>query len=384
MPIGSSPILSRRLPMSTLLVPLALAIACVSDLRGQDTAILKSEFVYENDPFPSCHASTIVETSTGNLVAAWFGGQYEKHPEVGIWVSRKVDQQWSPPIEIANGIQYRKMDGSIVRHPTWNPVLFQPTTGPLMLFYKVGPNPRSWWGMLVTSEDHGETWGTPRRLPEGILGPIKNKPIELPNGDILCPTSTETPVTDKWKVHMEFTSDQGLTWRKTEDLNDGEQFNAIQPSVLKTGGNNLLALGRSREKKIFQIASNDSGRTWSTMTATTLPNPDSGTDAVSLSDGSHLLIYNHVIVGKDKDSWDARTPLNVATSKDGVRWQAALQLEDTPKSEFSYPAIIQTRDGLIHITYTWNRKKIRHVVVDPKRLVPKDFDGEAWPSVGPP
>ncbi|HSH92904.1 MAG TPA: exo-alpha-sialidase, partial [Roseimicrobium sp.] len=139
--------------------------------------LVKSEFIYETAPFPSCHASTIVQTARGGLVAAWFGGTAEKNPDVGIWVARLERGRWSAPIEVANGIQYRKADGSVVRHPTWNPVLFQPTTGPLMLFYKAGPNPEEWWGMLTASTDGGKSWEQPRRLPEGILGPIKNKPV---------------------------------------------------------------------------------------------------------------------------------------------------------------------------------------------------------------
>ena len=83
--------------------------------------ILKSEFIYATAPFPSCHATTIVEPAGGGLVAAWFGGTAEGKPDVGIWSSRFADEKWSAPIEIANGVQ---TDGT--RHPCWNPVLFQP------------------------------------------------------------------------------------------------------------------------------------------------------------------------------------------------------------------------------------------------------------------
>ena len=345
---------------------------------SQDSSVIATEFVYEKAPFPSCHASTIVEASDGTLVSAWFGGTREKHPDVGIWVSRKVNQSWSPPIEVANGVQYRKVDGTIVRHPTWNPVLFQPKNGPLLLFYKAGPDPQTWWGLVTTSTDNGTTWTTPRRLPEGILGPIKNKPIELANGDILCPSSTESPVTNLWQVHMELTSDQGLTWRKTEPLNDGKKFGAIQPSLLQLGPKELIAVGRSKQKRVFEIRSKDEGLTWGEMQATSLPNPNSGVDAVTLADGRHLLVYNHVS-GK-QDSWGERSPLNVAISKDGSTWLAALKLENTPKGEFSYPAVIQTRDGLVHITYTWNREKIKHVVLDPKKIQPSDFMEGNWPE----
>ena len=112
-------------------------------------------------------------------------------------------------------------------------MLFQPKTGPLLLFYKVGPSPDAWWGMLQTSDDDGKTWSAARRLPDGILGPIKNKPVQLASGDLLCPSSTEH---DGWRVHFERTADLGRTWSRTEPVNDGKQIAAIQPSILFRGG----------------------------------------------------------------------------------------------------------------------------------------------------
>ena len=343
-----------------------------------DDALVKSEFVYETAPFPSCHASTIAETSSG-LVSAWFGGTGEKNPDVGIWLSRHVDGKWTSPVEVANGIQYHDGADKVVRHPTWNPVLFQPRTGPLMLFYKAGPSPSSWWGMLTTSSDAGRTWVEPRRLPEGILGPVKNKPVQLANGDILCGSSTETGgLRDVWAVHFERTSDLGKTWQRVGPVHDGLSIQAIQPSILFAGGKRLIAIGRSRQQKIFQIASEDTGKTWGTMSLGSLPNPNSGTDAVTLKDGRHLIVYNHI--GGDPLRWGGRrTPLNVAISTDGVTWQAALVLENTP-GEYSYPTVIQTADGMVHVTYTWQRKKIRHAVIDPAKLTLRAFENGEWPK----
>jgi predicted neuraminidase len=342
-------------------------------------ALLKSEFIYESAPFPSCHASTIVETPAG-LVTAWFGGTHEKHPDVGIWVARHVDGGWTAPVEVANGlIKDAKPEDKVQRHPTWNPVLFLPKQGPLMLFYKAGPTPETWWGELKTSEDNGKTWSEARRLPDGILGPIKNKPVQLPNGDILSPVSNETPEKpSKWSVHFERSSDLGKTWRKIGPVNDGVEIQAIQPSILFLGGDRLLAIGRSRQNKIFEVESNDAGNTWSAMKLGSLPNPNSGTDAVTLKDGSHLIIYNHV-PGDPKKWGGKRTPLNLAASKDGRTWQAALVLESDP-GEYSYPAIIQTSDGLVHVTYTWKRQKVRHAVIDPAKLKLRDMDNGEWPK----
>ena len=333
---------------------------------------VKSEFIFQTASFPSCHASTIAETRSG-LVAAWFGGTAERNPDVCIYVSRFVDNLWTTPVEAANGLGF-----GTNRLPTWNPVLFQPKNGPLMLFYKVGPSPAAWWGMLTTSTDDGKTWSPPRRLPDGILGPIKNKPVQLANGDILCPTSTEGD--GGWRVYFERSSDLGQTWSATPPVNDGKEIGAIQPSILFHGKNRLQVVGRTRNDKLFEIWSDDGGKTWGKMTLGDLPNPNSGTDAVTLRDGRQLLVYNHNI--RTGSNNKGRSPLNVAVSKDGKIWQAAMVLEDSPDAPngFAYPAVIQTRDGLVHITYTWERKRIRHVVINPAKLKLHPIIGGEWPK----
>lgn len=343
------------------LLPAAIALAAPVERTR--------EFIYEQASFPQCHASTIVETAAGTLVTAFFGGTREKHPDVGIWISRHEGGRWSAPAEVANGIQYIRTDGTIVRHPAWNPVLFQPRSGPLMLFYKVGPDPQSWWGMLMTSADDGRTWSEPRRLPEGVLGPIKNKPVQLADGTILCPSSAESSGTG-WTVHFELTRDLGRTWEVVGPINTKEEFNAIQPSVLFHRDGRLQVLCRSKEDVVTTSWSADQGRTWGRMTATSLPNPSSGTDAVTLADGRQLLVYNPTKRQPDGKS-GPRSPLNVAVSADGVAWTDVAVLEtDGAPNGYSYPAVIQARDGLVHITYTWRRERIRHVVLDPQALQP--------------
>jgi predicted neuraminidase len=246
--------------------------------------------------------------------------------------------------------------------------LFQPRTGPLLLFYKVGPNPDKWWGRLTTSTNDGRTWLAAKRLPPGILGPIKNKPVQLGNGDILCPSSTEDT---GWKVHFERTTDLGNSWQTTEPVNDPKTIGAIQPTILTHRDGRLQAVGRTQQGKIFQIWSEDWGKSWGQMSLTSLPNPNSGIDAVTLKDRRHLLVYNHTTHG--------RTPLNVGVSRDGKQWEAAAVLESTP-GEYSYPAVIQAGDGLVHITYTWKRKRIKHVVLAPDQLELRPMPAGVWPK----
>lgn len=328
--------------------------------------LVKTEFIFETAPFPSCHASTIAEVK-GGLVAAWFGGKYERSPDVGIWVSRFDGQRWSQLTEVANGVQ-----GDGTRQPCWNPVLFQSKAGPLLLFYKVGPSPQGWWGMLITSSDGGKSWSKPERLPDGILGPIKDKPVQLADGSLLCGSSTES---DGWLVHIERTSDLGKTWQKTAPLNNRQEFGAIQPTILVYPKGSIQILCRSQQDKITESWSEDNGKTWSRMQATLLPNPNSGIDAVMLKDGRALLVYNHT----QKAGPNARSRLSVAVSADGKAWKAALILEAQP-GEYSYPAVIQTSDGLVHITYTWKRERIKHVVIDPNKLALREIPDGKWPE----
>lgn len=333
--------------------------------------IITDEFLYEKAPFPECHAATIAETSEG-LVAAFFGGTKERNPDVCIWVCRlKKNGKWTAPENVANGIQ-----PDTTRLPCWNPVLYQIPKGDLILFYKIGPKPSEWKGFYKISKDGGKSWGEQTALPAGILGPIKNKPVLLKNGVLISPSSTEGK---GWNAHFELSPDNGKTW-KLIPVPNGETKGAIQPSVLNYKDGRLQALCRSQDRTILETWSNDNGLTWSPLAKTSLPNNNSGTDAVTLKDGRQLLVYNHVLPPGTLAK-GARTPLNVALSKDGKSWYASLILEDSPISQYSYPAVIQTSDGMVHFVYTWRRQKIKHVVVDPAKLKMVEIKNGEWPKV---
>jgi predicted neuraminidase len=267
-----------------------------------------------------------VETRSG-LVAAWFGGTREGADDVGIWLSRRVSGKWTPPVEVATGVQN---DGR--RFPTWNPVLFELRTGELALFYKVGPSPREWWGMVRTSSDDGRTWSDGRRLPDGILGPIKNKPVRLQDGSIIAPSSTESTDTPSvWRVHFERTRDAGKTWSVSRPpaAAAGSAIDAIQPSILTYGGGKLQAIGRTRSGRVFQTWSEDSGQTWSPVTLLELPNPSAGTDALTLKDGRHLLVYNHTPKGRTpaNATMPTRSPRKMAKANGG---RGSIRRNSTP------------------------------------------------------
>ena len=361
----------RRPPKVVLKALRGLPFFFALSVAANEPGLVRSEFIFETAPFPSCHASTLAETKDG-LVAAWFGGTAERNPDVGIWLSHDVGGKWTAPTEVADGIV-----SPTKRYPCWNPVLFQPRTGPLMLFYRVGPSPAAWWGMMMASVDGGRTWTKPHRLPDGILGPIKNKPVQLANGNILSASSDESKGRT---VHFERSSDLGETWQAASPVACDPEIGPIQPSILFHPDGKLQALGRTKQGKIFETWSVDGGKSWSRIALTSLPNPDSGIDAVTLKDGRQLLVYNHNT--RDKTENKGRSPLNVAISPDGENWQAALVLEDDPAAPngFAYPAVIQTADGLVHITYTWKRERIKHVVIDPQKLELRPIVDGIWPK----
>ncbi len=336
-----------------------------------DDGYLSAEFIFDpkDAPTPQCHSSSLVELPDGQLAATWFGGTNEPHIDNSIWFSRQVNGKWQKPTEVVDGSEGETQD-----HRTGNPVLFQPKDGPLLLFYKVVPlkNGRAsnWWGMMTRSEDGGQTWAAPWKLGTDarlgssphLLGPVKNKPLQLADGTLVCPSSTEH---DGWRVHFELTRDFGKTWEVIGPINDAKNFNAIQPSILTYPDGRWQILCRSREGVVAQSWSNDAGKTWGPFSATALPNPNSGTDAVTLADGRQLIVYNHTL--KRAPFPSGRSMLNIALSTDGSKWTPVLTLEQQ-KGEFSYPAMIQTSDGKVHITYTWKRESIKHVVLDPAAL----------------
>ncbi len=319
---------------------------------AQKVEIVQSGPVFKQVPFEACHASTLVDLGNGEILAAWFGGKHEGSKDVIIWSAIKNGTEWSRPVEIANGIQ-----NDTSRFACWNPVLFKAKNGTLFLHYKVGQNPRTWWAEYKTSANNGKTWSKAQKLPKDFLGPIKNKPIQLANGKILYPSSTESLDEKTWHIHIEKSDAKGKNWRKININCD--TFGVIQPSILSYPYGKLQLLCRSRQNVIVESWSADEGETWSKLKPTQLPNPNSGSDAVSLQDGRQLLVYNPLTAGKNW--WEGRAVLKLAISTDGENWKDIYTLENHLKGEYSYPAIIQDKKGNIHLSYTAERKNITYV-----------------------
>ena len=374
-----------------------------SEIPTSHPAIVKDQFLYEKAPFPQCHSGSLVELKNGDLVATYFGGKHERNPDVCIWVSikKKGTDVWTAPIQAADGV----FDWG--RKACWNPVITQMPNGELWLFFKIGTKVADWTGWVVKSRDGGRTWSRREPLPEGFLGPVKNKP-EIIDNRLICGTSTET---NGWKLHFEILDLKDGAWKKKpvnqlawkyvgpivaekayrcedmlkvakkaekEDMEapdaggvadkDGRHpIDCIQPSILQLKDGRLQVLMRTRNGKLATSFSSDRGDTWTTVTLTDVPNNQSGTDAVTLKDGRHVLIYNdfETLPGTKKG---VRTPVSIALSDDGTHWRHVLTLEDSPISQYSYPCIIQGRDGTLHCLYTWRRLRMAYKQIDLKKL----------------
>jgi alpha-L-fucosidase len=349
--------LKKRLTL-LLLFCLAASIAFAQAVRNKSVKaqfhITDSGRIFNDPPFQSCHAATIVEAGRDTLLYAWFGGDQEGAKNVAIWGCyryRNKRDQWSKLLVLAKGHDFSGND-----QPCWNPVLFKVSDGVIFLDYKVGPNPREWWAERRISHDNGKTWSASKRLSSPFLGPIKNKPVQLKNGTILYPSSAESMDEESWKIHLEKTDATGNQWQYISI--DCDSFNVIQPTILRYG-DSLQMLCRSKQNTIVQTWSYDNGRSWSPLTPLNLPNPNSGIDAVTLNNKLQLLVYNPMQSGKDW--WAGRSILKVAISKNGYDWEDIATLEDHTKGEYSYPAIMQDSRNTIHIAYTDDRKNIKFV-----------------------
>lgn len=328
-------------------------VSCASVSKKLEVMDKTEAYISDNPITTNSHASTLVELKPNQLLAAWFGGKYEGAKDVGIYASNYDGKTWSKPKMI---IEPLIKEGDTL--PCWNPVLFKSKSESLYLFYKIGKNPREWFGAMIVSKDNGASWSKPQYLPDGILGPIRNKPIEVDPGVILCGSSTESVEKNDWRVHVETYTEATATWKKIE-VEDKKNFDIIQPTFLEHSNGIVQMLSRSKHNKLITSWSKDNGKSWKETDSINVVNSNSGIDALTVSPKLFLLVNNPLPQGKD---WFyGRNILDVEYSKDGLHWKKLMDLENQKEGEFSYPAIIQSQDKKVHVLYTYNRKYIKHV-----------------------
>ena len=319
----------------------------------------QEEFINPNSPLPMSHVASICELPDGRLAATWYSGSRELVRDVAIFFSTRSPGQsvWSTPRAIVTRESAaRDLNCSI--KTVGNAVIFEDSTGLLVLLY-VSITVGGWSGSelnLTTSADQGLTWTPSRRL---TLSPffnfselVKNAPVALTDGSWVVP------------IYQEFIGRfPELLWLRksagdfiaTKSRVAGGKL-TFQPALVPLSSNAALVVLRdyTPQKKVSVARTADAGRTWTSPTVLDLPNPNSGLDALRLTDGRLLLAFN--------DSRKGRENLRLAVSVDeGRTWIRVATLDEETGSIFSYPFLIQGRDGCVHIVYTWKGKAIKHV-----------------------
>jgi predicted neuraminidase len=335
------------------------ALFALVSFGAEPLPLARPEVVLSDGHGPECHASSLAKLPDGALVAAWFSGAREGATDVVIRFTRRAPgaTRWSSPTTIAAhpGV------------PCWNPVLVPAADGSLTLFYKVAKQIPDWEGWFRRSPDGGATWSEARRLPAGFLGPIRARPLTLADGSLLCGSSTESAGPGRpWRVRFERCVDpanvgEATNWTGSAPDPGEPAFNAIQPTLVGLGDGAIVAYTRTREGVVATTRSADGGRTWSALTGTTLPNPNSGLEAVALTPRYVGLVLNH---GKNRLTLDF-----AVVSTDGRTTETVRQVDVVAKGEVSYPsARLERSEGrtTLQVCYTRGRREIvfREFAVD--------------------
>ncbi len=320
--------------------------------------------IYSSELIPnkekSAHCSSIIELPNGNLMVSFYAGTAEKHPDSKIYtcIYDKKTKLWEEPLVRIN--TEGKSDG--------NAVLFLDRSNRIWLFnntiHKEWKKPPRTWDWALTdnkytcSDDLGNTWSEVKDFFPDLIGwNFKNKPIYLQNDTILVPMYDDL----EFQSRMAISQDNCKSWFLSDFIETekppGTKMGNIQPSIIQKKNGDVIAFLRpKRLKRILISESKDNGQTWTKTRESELKNPNSGIDAVKLSNGNIVIVFNDL-------TYYLRYKLSIAISNDeGKTWVCKKILEKGRIThEYSYPAIIQDSEGFIHVTYTYKRECIKHV-----------------------
>jgi len=328
------------------------------------------------------HAATLAELPSGDLLCAWFNGPKEGEPDTNIVLARleKGALAWSEPVRLSDD-PYRSEQ---------NPVLFAVPGGDEVWLLHTSNEPHDQTSSRVlrrVSTDGGITWGPATVLfsQQGTF--LRNPIVVLSNGDWLLPAYHCRPGGEYSVVKL--SANEGASWQEVEVP---DAVGRVQMSIVETAPGELLAYFRSRDAdRIYESRSADFGRTWTSPVRTGLPNNNSAVHLLRLANGNLALVFNDASAERDQIRWvpsgdgqglrrkAVRTPLTLALSKDGgATWPywRNVQMQDEEYLEnqlgYSYPTLLQTGDGMLHVAYSYLRKTIKHLVVDPAWLEASD------------
>ncbi len=321
----------------------------------------EEDFVNEARPGSICHVSSVCPAGEGKVACTWYSGSGESRPDVVIYLSvfDEATSRWSAPRVIVDRDSCSKELGRYVRK-VGNSLIYRDSVGRLWLFYSsviFG----GWSGSSLNykiSSDNGKTWSRSKKL---VLSPffnltenVKNKGVNLDDKTFIIPAYHE--FARRYSELLSFETADGCVKYQARKMT--RRDDAIQPSLLRDGGGGIVAYFRNMssgvQKHILTARSSDEGRTWSDLEETALPNPNSGLDMIRLPDGAYLGVIN--------DSYQGRDNLTLVLSRDGGKsWRPIKVLEAEPGKEYSYPSINRSSSGLYHVTYTYERKRIKHV-----------------------
>jgi len=309
---------------------------------------------------PSVHAANVIEKLDGGLFATWFGGSGEGNKDVVLWGSdfSQDSQSWSLPRRIIGPPETQAALGRYIK-TIGNSVLVRGKQGELWLYY-VTVAVGGWAGSslnAILSLDDGKSWNAPRRLISSPFFNIstlnKNAAVYYSNGTVGLPVYHE--FFGKF-AELLLIDKAGQIVGKAR-ITHGRH--SIQPLVLPIGPQQALALMRDTGPwpgRVLASRSDDTGQSWSKETRLELSNPNSSITGLRRPDGSLLLVFN--------DTESNRNSLALAVSRDdGRSWHTIKHFEksDDRNSEFSYPYLIRCSDGTMHLLYTWNHTRIRHI-----------------------
>ncbi len=344
-------------------VPAAAPDVGAADQPGPATAVRISGSGMLPNVGASAHSVSLTGLADGRIAAAWFAGSREGAGDVAIVFSILADRAWSEPRPIVTRGLLQADTQRLIRK-LGNPLLWLDPNGVLHLWF-VSVSYGGWAGSALNhmqSGDAGTTWSRPVRLVTSpflnISTLVRNPPLPLADGGIGLP------------VYHEFIHKRA-EWLRLDRR--GQVIDKVripgaaatlQPAVIALDETHALSLMRDAgpAQRIYQAGTDDGGSHWQKAGATTLPNPGAAVALLRLHDGSLLLAHN--------PQSSNRTRLGVSLSADrGKSWSPPFMVEEGGgEDEFSYPALFQDKSGLIHLAYTWQRKKIKHVVLEPAAL----------------